>query len=165
MKHPPAASFQKRFCLYFLTQRAYKRREALRAVDCARTLRRLAREGRAKGSWTKGVFVSRALRPGLTYAAPAGLVRVGATVCVGASRSELGWDALLRKSRRRHGITSGRRGRIDGRRAGLADIEERSFVAKNAPLDDGQKRLDAWTVGLGEADRQRILRRKLRSSG
>jgi hypothetical protein len=32
-------------------------------------------------------------------------------------------------------------------------IEERSFVAKGAPLDDGQKRLGGWTGRLGEADR------------
>src|SRR5580658_5879628 len=38
-------------------------------------------------------------------------------------------------------------------RLGGVGIEERSFVAKGAPLDDGQKRLDAWTGRLGEVDR------------
>jgi hypothetical protein len=38
--------------------------------------------------------------------------------------------------------------RLDG-----VGIEERSFVAKGAPLDDGQKRLDAWTGRLGDVDR------------
>ncbi len=38
------------------------------------------------------------------------------------------------------------------RLAGEAEIEERSFVAKGAPLDDGQKRLDGRTRRLGEAD-------------
>jgi len=33
-------------------------------------------------------------------------------------------------------------------RLGGVGIEERSFVAKGAPLDDGQKRLDAWTGRL-----------------
>ena len=36
---------------------------------------------------------------------------------------------------------------------GAVEIEERSFVAKGAPLDDGQKRLGGWTGRLGEADR------------
>ncbi len=32
-------------------------------------------------------------------------------------------------------------------------IEERSFVAKDAPLDDGQKRFGGGTGRVGEADR------------
>jgi hypothetical protein len=101
-------------------------------------------------------------------------------------------DGLLRKSRRRRGTISGRRGRSDGGRPGLLtskrDPSSRKtllwMTAKNRwmlgrwarrsgssadpsarktlPLDDGQKRFDAWTVGLGEAVRPRILRREKR---
>ena len=49
-----------------------RRARALRASDCAGTLRRLARESRAKGKASKGVFLSGPLRAGLTSAAPAG---------------------------------------------------------------------------------------------
>ena len=39
-----------------------------------------------------------------------------------------------------------------GRRVG---IEQRSFVAKGTPLDDGQKRFGGRTKRLGEADRKK----------
>jgi hypothetical protein len=47
--------------------------------------------------------------------------------------------------------------RVPRRRAVVkAEIEERSFVAKCAPLDDGQVRFGGGTGRLGEADRQNL---------
>jgi hypothetical protein len=58
--------------------------------------------------------------------------------------------------------------RVPRRRAVVkAEIEERSFVANYAPLDDGQVRFGVRTRRLGEADRQNLdpsqRRRRVRS--
>ena len=43
---------------------------------------------------------------------------------------------------------------------GEVAIEERSFVAEGAPLDDGQRRLAWWSERLGEEDRRSLAPRK-----
>src|ERR1700722_438202 len=69
----------------------------------------------------------------------------GAARRSGSSAVALGNGATKAATHKDRGLTVERLGGVG--------IEERSFVAKGAPLDDGQKRVDAWTGRPGEVER------------